>query len=143
MNTRQNERHRGYASIEANYFDDSERMDNRGYARMTSELLESHSQYNPEGTKTMFTVFLIVNSTLGSGLLNFPKSFDDAGGIIAASVVQIILLVFVMISLLALAYASDQCGTPGAENIQVSSYECYLYSHSELYEFNVITSRVR
>ena len=39
LNTRQNERHRGYASIEANYFDDSERMDNRGYARMTSELL--------------------------------------------------------------------------------------------------------
>ena len=91
----------------------------------------------------MFTVFLIVNSTLGSGLLNFPKSFDDAGGIIAASVVQIILLVFVMISLLALAYASEHCGKPGEENNQVSSYECYLFPYSELYEFNVITSRVR
>jgi sodium-coupled neutral amino acid transporter 7/8 len=81
--------------------------------------MTAHSHYNPEGTKTLFSVFLMVNSTLGSGLLNFPKTFDDAGGIVAASIVQIILLVFVMISLLALAYASDQCGTHGAENIQV------------------------
>ena len=58
-------------------------------------------------------------------MLNFPKTFDDAGGIIAASVVQIILLVFVMVSLIALAYASDQCGDNGAENIQV--YFC-VYS---------------
>ena len=84
-------------------------------------LVDYNSVYqNPEGTTTIFTVFLIVNSTLGSGLLNFPKTFDDAGGIIAASVVQVILLVFVMTSLMALAYASDQCGTDGAENIQVS-----------------------
>ena len=81
--------------------------------------MTAHSHYNPEGTKTLFSVFLIVNATLGSGLLNFPKSFDDAGGIMAASIVQIILLAFVMISLLALAYASDQCGIHGAETIQV------------------------
>ena len=81
--------------------------------------MDSHIKYNPDGTSNMFAVFLIVNATLGSGLLNFPKTFDDAGGIIAASIVQIILLVFVMVSLIALAYASDQCGANGAENIQV------------------------
>ena len=66
-------------------------------------------------------------------MLNFPKTFDDAGGIIAASVVQIILLVFVMVSLIALAYASDQCGDNGAENIQV-----YFYVYSTKYFFHKV-----
>ena len=86
--------------------------------------MESHINYNPDGTSFMFAVFLIVNGTLGSGLLNFPKTFDDAGGIVAACIVQIILLLFVMVSLIALAYASDQCGTNGAENIQVCIISC-------------------
>ena len=31
-----------------------------------------HSVFNPDGTSTLFTVFLIVNAALGAGLLNFP-----------------------------------------------------------------------
>lgn len=98
---------------------DSSRNRNVSYVRLIDDRIDSQINYNPEGTSNIFAVFLIVNGTLGSGLLNFPKTFDDAGGIIAASVVQIILLVFVMVSLIALAYASDQCGDNGAENIQV------------------------
>ena len=101
---------------------DSSRNRNVSYVRLIDDRIDSQINYNKEGTSNIFAVFLIVNGTLGSGLLNFPKTFDDAGGIIAASVVQIILLVFVMVSLIALAYASDQCGDNGAENIQVCFY---------------------
>ena len=31
-----------------------------------------HSVFNPDGTNTLYTVFLIVNAALGAGLLNFP-----------------------------------------------------------------------
>ena len=32
-----------------------------------------HPTYNPNGTNTLYTVFLIVNAALGAGLLYFPK----------------------------------------------------------------------
>ena len=114
----------GFEETEDIIENDREELDrhrNGNYVRLIAERMDSHIKYNPDGTSNMFAVFLIVNATLGSGLLNFPKTFDDAGGIVAASIVQIILLVFVMVSLIALAYASDQCGTNGAENIQVYS----------------------
>ena len=31
-------------------------------------------------TSTLGAIFLIINAALGAGLLNFPKSFDTAGG---------------------------------------------------------------
>ena len=92
--------------------------------RAILEGLDSNdNNYNPNGTNIMYTVFLIVNATLGGALLNFPKSFDDGGGIIAGIIVQLILLVFVMIALLALIYAADQCGPGGAATIQVSKHD--------------------
>ena len=120
-------RHVSYAEeedITGNSREESERHRNGSYVRLVANRMESHINYNPDGTSFMFAVFLIVNGTLGSGLLNFPKTFDDAGGIVAACIVQIILLLFVMVSLIALAYASDQCGTNGAENIQVCAISC-------------------
>ena len=69
------------------------------------------------GTNKIYTVFLIVNAALGAGLLNFPKSVDEAGGVLVTIIVQLILLAFIMVALLALAYASDQCGS-GAATIQ-------------------------
>jgi sodium-coupled neutral amino acid transporter 7/8 len=57
-----------------------------------------------------------VNAALGAGLLNFPKAFDQAGGIEVALVVQAILVVFVIASLLILAKCSD---VNGAETVQV------------------------
>lgn len=87
--------------------------------RLIAEGIESQYNYNPNGTNTAYTVFLIVNAALGAGLLNFPKSYDDAGGIVVAFMVQLALLLFIMIALIALAYASDKCGNGGAPTIQV------------------------
>ncbi|EFX88038.1 hypothetical protein DAPPUDRAFT_305508 [Daphnia pulex] len=69
------------------------------------------------GTSNLGTVFLIVNAALGAGLLNFPKAFDQAGGIEVALVVQAILVVFVIASLLILAKCSD---VNGAETVQAA-----------------------
>ena len=69
------------------------------------------------GTNRIYTVFLIVNAALGAGLLNFPKSVDEAGGVLVTMIVQLVLLAFIMVALLALAYAADKCGS-GAETIQ-------------------------
>ena len=59
------------------------------------------------GTSTIATVFLIVNAALGAGLLNFPKAFDQAGGVLVAVLVQASLIVFVLIALYVLATTSD------------------------------------
>ena len=40
-------------------------------------------------TSTLGSVFLIINAALGAGLLNFPKAFDTAGGVLVAVVVQV------------------------------------------------------
>ena len=71
--------------------------------------------FNPSGTNTLFTVFLIVNAALGAGLLNFPKAFDKAGGVGVGLSVQAVLLVFILIALVVLAYTADQ---NAAETIQ-------------------------
>ena len=40
------------------------------------------------GTSWYATVFLVVNAALGAGLLNFPKAYDQSGGIVVAVIVQ-------------------------------------------------------
>lgn len=62
------------------------------------------------GTSNLGTIFLIVNAALGAGLLNFPKAFDQAGGVEVALIVQTILVIFVIASLLILAKCSDVNG---------------------------------
>ncbi|XP_034940003.1 putative sodium-coupled neutral amino acid transporter 7 [Chelonus insularis] len=62
---------------------------------------------NPGGTNTIGTIFLIINATLGAGLLNFPLAFDQSGGVASAIIVQLIFLVFIVAALVALANASD------------------------------------
>ena len=59
------------------------------------------------GTSTLGSIFLIINAALGAGLLNFPKAFDTAGGVLVAVVVQVVLLVFIMSALIILAKTSD------------------------------------
>lgn len=65
------------------------------------------SNYNPQGTSTIATIFLIVNAALGAGLLNFPKQFDRAGGVLTAVLVQAVLLVFIMFALVILAKTAN------------------------------------
>ena len=53
---------------------------------------------------------------MGAGLLNFPKAFNDAGGIEVALAVQILLLFFVIVSLIILAKCAD---SNGSKTVQV------------------------
>ena len=76
------------------------------------------------GTGTLSTIFLIINAALGAGLLNFPKAFDQAGGVEVAIVVQLILVVFVILSLLILGKCSD---VNGAGTVQVSNHSNLLH----------------
>ena len=74
----------------------------------TEDVYQPHCTYNPSGTNNVYSIFLTVNSVLGTVLLNFPKSFDEAGGIFAATTVHVILLVFVVIALLIFAHTADR-----------------------------------
>jgi len=73
------------------------------------ELLLSPVSSSPPqgGTSTIGAIFLIVNAALGAGLLNFPKAFDLAGGVLTAVLVQAVLLVFIMLALIILAKTSN------------------------------------
>ncbi|KYM75365.1 Putative sodium-coupled neutral amino acid transporter 7 [Atta colombica] len=73
----------------------------------------SHVRNNetPRGAGVLGTIFLIVNTTLGAGLLNFPQAFDKAGGIGTCTVAQLVLLVFITASLVILASCSNSTGT--------------------------------
>jgi len=62
---------------------------------------------SPEGSSTLGSIFLIVNAALGAGLLNMPKAFDDAGGVMTAILVQAVLLFFIMSALIILAKTSN------------------------------------
>jgi sodium-coupled neutral amino acid transporter 7/8 len=77
-----------------------------------------HSNFNPGGTNDVYTVFLIVNAALGAGLLNLPKAFDAAGGVVAAILVQLVLIVFIVVALYILAYAADRNSASPATTIQ-------------------------
>ncbi|XP_018354081.1 PREDICTED: putative sodium-coupled neutral amino acid transporter 7 [Trachymyrmex septentrionalis] len=73
----------------------------------------SHVRNNetPRGAGVLGTIFLIVNTTLGAGLLNFPQAFDKAGGIGTCIVAQLVLLVFITATLVILASCSNSTGT--------------------------------
>ena len=71
-------------------------------------MTSSHHTLNPNGTSLLPTIFLIVNAALGAGLLNFPKAFEEAGGVVVAMSIQIVLLAFIIVALVILAYTADQ-----------------------------------
>ena len=59
-----------------------------------------------------------MNAALGAGLLNFPKAFDEAGGITVAILVQLALLLFIVVALNMLAYSSDRNPSSPANTIE-------------------------
>ncbi|KYN29014.1 PREDICTED: putative sodium-coupled neutral amino acid transporter 7 [Trachymyrmex cornetzi] len=73
----------------------------------------SHVRNNetPRGAGVLGTIFLIVNTTLGAGLLNFPQAFDKAGGIGTCILAQLVLLVFITATLVILASCSNGTST--------------------------------
>lgn len=63
------------------------------------------------GTSVPSTIFLIVNATLGAGLLNFPQAFDKADGLVTSISIQLFFLVFITAALVILANCSDITNT--------------------------------
>lgn len=59
------------------------------------------------GSSILGTIMLIINATLGAGLLNFPQAFDRAGGIAVSLIIQLCFLVFIIAALIILAKCSD------------------------------------
>lgn len=51
--------------------------------------------------------FLLVNTALGAGMLNYPYAYLQIGGVSAAAFIQILLLVFVSSTMFILAYCAD------------------------------------
>lgn len=51
--------------------------------------------------------FLLVNTALGAGMLNYPYAYHQIGGISAAALIQVILLIFVSSTMFILAYCAD------------------------------------
>eukprot|EP00088_Acartia_fossae_P013806 TRINITY_DN17302_c0_g1_i6.p1 TRINITY_DN17302_c0_g1~~TRINITY_DN17302_c0_g1_i6.p1 ORF type:complete len:489 (-),score=35.35 TRINITY_DN17302_c0_g1_i6:173-1639(-) len=70
-------------------------------------VIQAGHTYNPQGTSTLGTIFLIVNAALGAGLLNFPEQYHKAGGVVCAVLVQAVLLVFIMLALVILAQTAN------------------------------------
>lgn len=53
-------------------------------------------------------MFLIVNAALGAGLLNFPRAFHEAGGIVSGNLVHIIFTSFALGSLIIIARCASE-----------------------------------
>ncbi|KAG6796766.1 sodium-coupled neutral amino acid transporter 7 [Apis mellifera caucasica] len=77
---------------------------------------------NRSGTNVISTIFLIVNATLGAGLLNFPQAFDKAGGLVTSISVQLVLLVFITATLIILANCSDITNTCSMQDMFANFY---------------------
>ncbi|KAG1650505.1 putative sodium-coupled neutral amino acid transporter 7 [Nymphon striatum] len=93
-------------------------------------------------------VFLIINACLGAGLLNFPQAYDLAGGIGVAVVIQGILIIFIFISLVVLAFCSDLNQSATYQDVvfsmcgrrahQICSFVIALYCYGTCLTFLVI-----
>ncbi|XP_076370677.1 sodium-coupled neutral amino acid transporter 7-like isoform X1 [Tachypleus tridentatus] len=59
------------------------------------------------GTSWYVATFVVVNAALGAGLLNFPQAYHQAGGVLVAMCVQLVLIIFIIAALLILAHCSD------------------------------------
>ncbi|PSN36759.1 putative sodium-coupled neutral amino acid transporter 7 [Blattella germanica] len=104
-----------------NFLDEDDSVINSGnelcLTTVASENVEPRT-----GSSRLSAIFLIVNAALGAGLLNFPQAFDQAGGIVTASVVQAVLLVWIMGALLILAHCSDETGATTLQDVLEGVY---------------------
>ncbi|XP_059158756.1 sodium-coupled neutral amino acid transporter 7-like [Physella acuta] len=66
------------------------------------------------------SAFLVVNATLGVALLNFPKAYHEAGGVISALIVQSVFLVLVVFGLFIIIYCSDIKGSNTYQDVVLS-----------------------
>ncbi|CAL7948843.1 unnamed protein product [Xylocopa violacea] len=81
-----------------------------------------NNQTTRSGTSVPSTIFLIVNATLGAGLLNFPQAFDKADGLVTSISIQIFFLVFITAALVILANCSDITNTSTMQDMFAKFY---------------------
>lgn len=62
------------------------------------------------GAGWLTTSFLLVNTALGIGILNFPAAYDQAGGIYFATGIQIVMVTLMMSTMFILTHCSDVNG---------------------------------
>ncbi|XP_046426604.1 putative sodium-coupled neutral amino acid transporter 7 [Neodiprion virginianus] len=74
------------------------------------------SQECTVGAGSLATIFLIVNATLGAGLLNFPQAFDKSGGVITSILVQLVFLIFITTAIIVLAHCSDSTNSSSLQD---------------------------
>ncbi|KAL6259246.1 hypothetical protein P5V15_009165 [Pogonomyrmex californicus] len=72
---------------------------------------DARNNETQRGAGILGTIFLIVNTTLGAGLLNFPQAFDKAGGVGTSILTQLGFLVLIIAALVILASCSNSTGT--------------------------------
>jgi len=84
-------------------------LQHNNYEDTTLSDVQSPSKSNSKSTgiSWYFAVFLIVNAALGAGLLNFGKAYDNAGGILISTLMQVVLVSIIFGALLILAYLTD------------------------------------
>ncbi|XP_075215324.1 sodium-coupled neutral amino acid transporter 7-like [Lycorma delicatula] len=64
---------------------------------------------------------LIGNAAIGAGILNFPEAFEFAGGIIVAMTVQLVLLMFIILGLTALAVLTIQLNVETMQHLLLAT----------------------
>ncbi|XP_049720198.1 putative sodium-coupled neutral amino acid transporter 8 [Elephas maximus indicus] len=65
---------------------------------------------HPRSLSSLGAVFILMKSSLGAGLLNFPWAFYQAGGLAPAFLVELVSMVFLISGLLILGYAASVSG---------------------------------
>lgn len=60
-----------------------------------------------QGVSWGMAAFLLVNTALGAGMLNYPFAYNQVGGVLAAASMQVILLFFITSTMFILVYCAD------------------------------------
>lgn len=60
------------------------------------------------GVSWQVAAFLLVNAALGAGVLNYPAAYDRIGGVLIATILQLVLLVILAATMFVLIYCADQ-----------------------------------
>lgn len=95
-----------------NYLTDSEWLSNNDlYLSTAPSPSAARNNEIRRGAGILGTIFLIVNTTLGAGLLNVPQAFDKAGGVGTSVITQFVFLIFITSALVILASCSDSTGS--------------------------------
>lgn len=81
---------------------------------------EGKPSRNNQGAGWLTTSFLIVNTALGIGILNFPAAYNQAGGIYFATGIQVIMVTLMMSTMFILAYCSDVNGDKTYHDVLLS-----------------------